>query len=142
MNSAVIVTDNVAEVLINIIEFTQRRQKVLTQNVNNVHIPDYVPKDLAVGEFSNLMYEAIEEHVCNQRLLLRDSENIKFGPMGSFEAKPVIDECANRLLQKNRDEYLRLQIDKLLENSLNQRIAMELLRQKQGNELRYQVDLN
>ncbi len=142
MNPAVIVTDNVAEALINIIEFTQRRQKVLTRNVNNVHSPDYVPKDLAVGEFSKLMHEAIEEHICNQRLLLRDSENIKFGPMGSFEAKPVIDEYAKQLLQKNRDEYLRLQIDKLLENSLNQRIAMELLRQKQGNELGLQVDLN
>jgi len=76
--------------------------------------------------------EAIDEHIRNRRLGLRDTENIKFGISGSFEAKPVVDEYAKELLEESRDEYLELQISKLLENSLNQRVAAELLRQKQG----------
>ena len=132
MNLASLITDNIAELLVKIVEFTQTRQKILSRNINNVHSFDFVPKDLEVDEFSELLSEAIDEHIRNQRLVLRDTENIKFGMSGSFEAKPVVDEYAKELLEESRDEYLELQISKLMENSLNQRVAAELLRQKQG----------
>ena len=132
MNLASLITDNIAELLVKIVEFTQTRQKILSRNINNVHSFGFVPKDLEVDEFSELLSEAIDEHIRNQRLVLRDTENIKFGISGSFEAKPVVDEYAKELLEESRDEYLELQISKLLENSLNQRVAAELLRQKQG----------
>jgi flagellar basal body rod protein FlgB len=112
-------------------EFTRTRQKILTQNITNVNNPGFVPKELAVNEFSGLLNNALDEHICNQRLLLRDTENIKFGVKGSFEVKPMVDEHSKELLEENRDEYLELQITKLLENSLNQRVAAEFLRQKQ-----------
>ena len=132
MSSQSMVIDNIAELLIKIIEFTEIRQKVLTQNINNFHNPDFVPNDLSVDEFSELMNIAINEHSLNGRLLLRDSKNVKFGAAGSFKVEEVIDTDAEKLLAANRDEYLEEQINKLLENSLNQRIAVELLRQKQG----------
>jgi flagellar basal body rod protein FlgB len=132
MNLASLITDNIAELLVKIVEFTQSRQKILSRNINNIHSFGFVPKDLAVDEFSDLLNDAIDEHIRNQRIVLRDTENIKFGLSGSFEAKPVIDEYAKELLEESRDEYLELQISKLLENSLNQRVAAELLRQKQG----------
>ena len=132
MNLPSLITDNITEVLVKIIKFTQTRQKILTQNINNVHSPDFVPKDLAVDEFSELLKNAINEHSRSQRLLLRDTESIKFGVNGSFRVKPAIDKYAQKLFEENRDEYLELQINKLLENSLNQRIAAELLKQKQG----------
>ena len=131
MNQPSLITDNIAELLVKIIEFTQTRQKILTQNINNIHSPGFVPKDLVVDEFSDLLNDAIDEHIQNQRLVLRDTENIKFGISGSFEVKPVVDKYAKELLEENPDEYLELQINKLLENSLNQRVAAELLRQKQ-----------
>ena len=131
MNQPSLITDNIAELLVKIIEFTQTRQKILTQNINNIHSPGFVPKDLVVDEFSDLLNHAIDEHIQNQRLVLRDTENIKFGISGSFEVKPVVDKYAKELLEENPDEYLELQINKLLENSLNQRVAAELLRQKQ-----------
>ncbi len=131
MNLTSLITDNITEILVKIIEFTRTRQKILTQNITNVNNPGFVPKELAVNEFSGLLNNAIDEHIRNQRLLLRDTENIKFGVKGSFEVKPMIDEHSKELLEENRDEYLELQITKLLENSLNQRVAAELLRQKQ-----------
>jgi flagellar basal body rod protein FlgB len=126
------ITDNITEVLVMILEFTQTRQKILVQNIQNARSPGFVPIDLTAGEFSNLLNGALDEHIRNQRLVFRDTENVKFGMTGSFEARPVVDENAKELLEGDRDEYLEAQISKLFENSLNQRIAAELLRQRQG----------
>jgi flagellar basal body rod protein FlgB len=131
MNLSSLVTDNITELLVKIIEFTHTRQKILAQNINNIHCPGFAPKDLVVDEFSVILNDAIDEHIQNQRLVLRDTENIKFGISGNFEVKPIVDKNAKELLKKHRDKYLELQINKLLENSLNQRIAAKLLKQKQ-----------
>ncbi len=132
MNLTPLVTDNITEILVKIIEFTHARQKIITRNITNMNRPGFVPKKLAVKEFSVLLNNAIDEHVQNQRLLLRDTENIKFGPSGDFEVRSIVDEHSKLLLEKNRDEYLELQRKKLLENSLNQRIAAILLKQKKN----------
>ena len=131
MNLPAIATDNITEILLKIIEFTQTRQKILIQNINAIYTAGFVPKDLPADEFAKLMCFAINEHVASRRLVLRDGPNVKFGFGGSFKTNPIIDEGSRKLLETNRDGYLRRQISKLLENSLNQRIATELLRQKQ-----------
>jgi len=131
MNAPTMITDNVTEILVKIIEFTQTRQKILSRNINNIDMSGFVPKDLAVDEFSGLLNTAIDEHVRNQRLVLCDTKNVKFGAAGSFRVEASVDKYAKKLLEENRDEYLELQINKLLENSLNQRVAAELLKQKQ-----------
>ena len=130
MNLASLITDNIAELLVKIIEFTRTRHKILARNIYNVESPGFVPKDLVTDEFSDLLNCAIDGHIASRRLLLRDTDNIKFGINGSFTAKPVVDRYAKELLNENRDEYIECQINKLLENSLNQRVAAELLRQK------------
>jgi flagellar basal body rod protein FlgB len=134
MNLPTITTDNITEVLLKIINFTHSRQKVLIQNINAMHTGGFVPRDLPVDEFSRLIAQALAEHACSQRLVLQDGKNVKFGANGDFEVTPVIDEEARMLFEQNRDEYLRCQIIKMLENSLNQRIAVDLLKQKQTNE--------
>jgi len=133
MNMTALVTDNITDVLVKIINFTRTRQKLLTLNINNAREPGFVPMDLPVDDFCQALNEAIAEHIRNRRLLLRDTENIKFGCEGAFEVRAVIDEDAKKLLAEDPDRYLESQLDKLLENSLNQRIAAELLKQKQGN---------
>jgi len=132
MNLPSLATDNITELLTKIIEFTQTRQKILTQNMNNIQSQGFIPKDLNVDEFSDLLNDAVNEHIHNQRLLLRDTENIKFGEEGRVEIRAIPDKYAKEMLENNPDEYIELQINKLLENSLNQRVAAELLRQKQG----------
>lgn len=132
MNLSSLVTDNITELLVKILEFTHTRQKILTRNLNNIHSPGFVPKDLAVEDFCDLLNNAIDEHIANRRLVLQDTDSIKFGVSGNFEVKPIVDKHAQELLEVNPDEYLELQINKLSENSLNQRLAAELLRQKQG----------
>lgn len=133
MNLMSLVPDNIAEILINIVKFTRTRQKILIQNIINVQNPEYIPQELEVIEFSVVLSNAIDEHVRNRRLVLHDTENVKFGAGGSIELKPIIDKQGIKLLEENRNEYLERQINKLWENSLNQKLAAELLRQKQGS---------
>ena len=133
MNLLPLVTDNVTELLIKIIEFTQTRQKTLIQNIKNIHSSGFVPRDLRVKEFCALLNDAIDEHIQNKRLVLRDTENVKFGISGSFKVKSLIDKHAKELLDENKDKYLTLQINKLLENSLNQRVAAELLKKRSAS---------
>lgn len=132
MNIASLVTDNIAELLVKIIEFTRTRHRILARNISDIDSLGFVPKDLVADEFSDLLNSAIDEHIANRRLILRDTENIQFGISGSFKVKPVVDKYATKLLEENRDEYVELQKNKLLENALNQRVAAELLRRKQG----------
>ncbi len=132
MNLTSLLTDNITEILIKIVKFTQSRQKILIQNIINIHNPGFVPKELEVDAFSDVLNYAIDEHVQNQRLVLCDTENIKFCPAGDLELRPIVDKHGERLLEENLDEYIEWQIDKLWENSLSQKVAAELLRQKEG----------
>ena len=133
MNLASLLTDNITEILIKIVEFTQARQKTLIENINNINNSEFIPKDLAVDEFSGVLAKTINEHTQSQRLVFFDTNNIKFKTGFTFDARAVIDKYAQKLLKHNREEYLEQQINKLLENALNQRIAAELLRQKDRN---------
>lgn len=132
MKIASLITDNITELLVKIIEFTRTRHKILARNISDISSLGFVPKDLVADEFSDLLNSAINEHIANRRLVLRDTENVKFGIGGSFNVKPTVDKYAKDLLDENRDEYIELQKNKLLENTINQRVAAELLKQKQG----------
>jgi len=132
MNLMSLLTDNITEILIKIVKFTHTRQKILIKNIINVQKPGFIPEELEVDEFSDVLNHAIDEHVQNRRLVLRDTENIKFGFSGGIELKPIVDKHSIKLLEQNKEEYIERQINKLWENSLNQKLATELLRQKQG----------
>ena len=125
-------TDNIVEILSKIVTFTQQRHEILMQNIVNINSSDFIPRDLDVSGFADLMTEAVSEHLQNERLLMRDSENIKFGPNGQFKSMPIEDKCAKNLLKKNIKEYLKLQITKLSENMVNQKVARELIKQGEG----------
>ena len=131
MNLSSTITDNIAELLATIIEFTERRHEILMHNIEAVEMPDFVPVDLNVAEFAGLITEAVSEHVRSKRLLLRDSENVKFGPGGSFETISIVDDYAKWLFENDTEKYLKLQIDKLCENLVNKRTAAEMLDGKQ-----------
>ena len=131
MNLSLTITDNIAELLAKIIEFTERRHQILMRNIDAVETPGFVPRDLDVAEFADLITEAVSEHIRSKRLLLRDSENVKFGPGGSFETIPTVDDYAKWLFENDTEKYLKLQIDKLSENLINKKTAAELLAVKQ-----------
>jgi hypothetical protein len=119
------------EVLTRIVEFTERRRDVLTRNLFDYRERDFRPLDLPVNEFAECMTEAVCEHVRNQRLLLCDRQHVQFGCDGRFDALAEVDIEAQQVLQTDIKRYLQMQIRKLSENLMNNRIAVELLKQKQ-----------
>ena len=127
MNIPSTTTDNISEVLAKIVDFTERRRQILASNIMNVEKSGFVPKDLDVEGFADLMAHAVSEHMHSKRLLLCDSETIKFGEGGSFEVVPVIDEEGQELFERDKEAYLHRQIDKLSENVVNNRLATELV---------------
>ncbi len=132
MDLQALVTDNVTELLVKIVEFTEKRQKVLIRNINHMHSAGFVPMDLPVDEFSEVLNTAIDEHIHNNRLVLCDTRNVRFSSDGELDVEPIVDDSAAALFSDDPDEYLRAQVDKLLENALNQRVAAELLRDREG----------
>ena len=132
MNVQLPISDNISEVLVKIIQFTELRRRVLHRNLRHVDTPRFVPQDVPVREFADLLNEALAEHLQNQRLLFRDTTSIQFGSRNAMQIHPQTDAYAQALLETNRDEYLELQVNKLMENALNRRVAQELLRQKCG----------
>ena len=131
MNLPSTTTDNIIEILSKIVKFTERRHEILMQNMIHIKNPGFIPHDLDVDGFAELMTEAVSEHVRTERLLLRDNENIKFGTNGLFESLPIEDENADKLLKKDIKKYLKLQIRKLSENMINQKVAIELIKERQ-----------
>jgi len=127
-----LIPDNIAEVLVEILRFTELRRRLLHCNIHSVDVPEFTPQDMPVREFAEVLNDAVGEHLKNHRLLFRDTPNIAFGPGSSARIRPVVDTHAHALLRKSRDEYLELQVNKLLENALNRKVAAELLRQKCG----------
>jgi flagellar basal body rod protein FlgB len=134
-NSSSLITDNISEVLVKIIEFTKARHEIISENLSKTEEPDFVPRDLAVEEFSGLLQSALNEHIQNRRIVLFDSENIKFDVNSRFKVKAIADTYAKELFEKNKDEYIKLQVSKLMENSLNHKVAAEILRQKKCSEI-------
>jgi len=134
MKLSAIITDNVTEILVKIIEFTHTRQKILTQNIQNTNKAGFVPKDLPEDQFSNQLNAAIDEHINSGRLLLCDTEFVKFGANGRFDIQPVPDTKARGLLTKSKPAYIRLQINKLVRNLLDRKAAFGLLKQRKAEE--------
>ena len=131
MNITSLASDNITELLSTIVAFTKKRHEVLVTNLQKLNDPEFAPMDLPTNEFSSAIDHALTQHTLQKRLVLCDSENVKFGPGGSFETSATVDEQCFGLLERDKDQYIETQISKLMENSLNQKLAMELLSQKQ-----------
>lgn len=123
--------DNLNELLLTILKFTHRRQRILAANIRSADIPSFVPQDLPCEQFASILNIALDEHLCTDRLLFADTPNIKFLGAGRLEVNPVVDLCAADLLKTDKEKYIRFQVRKLVENALNQRFAAGLLRQRQ-----------
>ncbi|MBN2129641.1 MAG: hypothetical protein JW741_09095 [Sedimentisphaerales bacterium] len=123
-----LIPDNITEILTKVIRFSALRSVVLHQNIKEADTPGYVPADLPVREFAEILEEAVVEHLRSHRLLFRDTANITFCENGRMNVRPVTDEIARTLRQANPDEYVALQRGKLRENSLNRQVTLQLLK--------------
>lgn len=127
MNLLSLVTDNLTEVLLKILRFTELRRDVLYHNLQRAEDEGFRPQDMPVVEFAAVLEAAVAEHVHSHRLIFRDTDNIRFGPNGSMELRITPDERAEACLHTDRNAYIRHQKQLWRENTLNQAVAQELL---------------
>jgi flagellar basal body rod protein FlgB len=120
-------TENLTELLTQILEFTEQRKEILFRNILQRSAPGFIPQDLPTAEFASCMTQALCEHLHRNRLLFCDSSHIRFEPNGTLKIQPTADPEAHQLLKENPTRYLQSQIQKLSENLFNNRIAAELL---------------
>lgn len=119
-----------------IVEFTNRREYQLSENIVNVNTEGYVPTDLDVSDFTYLMSLALSEHLVSDRLILQDSPTVQFGPNCTFEAIPSVDEDSQMLLYSDKKKYLKAQLRKMAENIINRKAAVQMIDQKLQNSTR------
>jgi len=124
------VTDNIEELLRLIIRFAKARRRVLVGNVRYRNRAGFVPLDLAVHEFAGQLQDAIEEHKGHRRLMLQDHAHVRFGPNGRLHLLPQTDERARGLLVSDPPAYVEYQSQRLWENTLNEKLAMAILRRR------------
>ena len=127
--------DIINDLLVLLTQFTLQRRNVLTRNLRRMNDPSFVPCDLAVEDFSDILNAAITEYVVNHRLLLRDTEAIHFGPQATVRLEPLPDHHGQQLRTQCKADYIQYQLDKLAENALNERLALKLLSIKQNRGL-------
>jgi flagellar basal body rod protein FlgB len=136
MNLVALVPDNMTEVLLKVLRFTELRRDVLYRNLRQAEDPNFQPQDMPVGEFAAALDAAVAEHLQSRRLVFRDTDNVRFGPNGSMEVQAVCDSGATTLLQTDRNAYVRHQKQLWRENALNQLVAQELLDLTCGDQAR------
>jgi flagellar basal body rod protein FlgB len=130
VKSTTAISDNLTEILLKVLEFTHLRQKIIVSNFRDLDKPGFVPTELPCREFADVLNIALNEQEKNNRLLFIDTHNIKFFRDGCFEARTVPDNYAKYLLKISIERYRRYQVDKIIENALNQKFAAQLLQQK------------
>jgi flagellar basal body rod protein FlgB len=123
--------NHISELLALLVAFTKTRRQVLANNINDMDVSGYSPQDLEIEEFSKAMNNAISEYLVHQRILLVDTDTIHFGPNMTLELESVSDGQAHALLLHDRQAYVEYQTKRLLENALNEKVALKLLKTKQ-----------
>jgi flagellar basal body rod protein FlgB len=127
MNLLSLVPDNLTEVLLKVLRFTELRCSVLYQNLRHAGNAEFQPQDMPVAEFAAVMDTAVAEHLQSHRLIFCDTDNVRFGPNGSMDVRAVADDRAQALLRTDRNAYIQHQKQLWHENALNQAVAQELL---------------
>ena len=114
-----------------VVQFTQQRHKVLSDNIANLSTPFFQPRDVAPVSFQTTLREAIDQrrHSANPAsgpLELRDSRDITFHEAGmTVHGRPVHQGIFFHD-QNNRD--LERTMQSLAENTMTHNSAIELLR--------------
>jgi flagellar basal body rod protein FlgB len=119
-------TENIIELLNMILHFTKSREQVLIDNIRFLEKPGFVPKDLDAEAFSQIVDAALTEYMTHNRLVLRDTKDIRFLQNGAFHVTPAEDDDAVRL-RPNTERYLQYQAQKLAQNATNARVAQRLI---------------
>ncbi|HAL44497.1 MAG: hypothetical protein A2Y12_05850 [Planctomycetes bacterium GWF2_42_9] len=125
-----LVRDNIDEMLVRIIQFTNLHHNILTDNIRNCRKSHFIPMCVDVDDFAKVVSIALTEHQKTGRLALCDSKTITFVQGGQFKLEPQIDWDAAELFESDFAAYVELQKIRIKENMSNNRTACALFYHK------------
>ncbi|MEN6386821.1 MAG: hypothetical protein ABFD79_16700 [Phycisphaerales bacterium] len=125
-----LVRDNIDEMLVRIIQFTNHHHSIIKENILNCRKQNFVPRYVDVDDFAKVISIALSEHQKTKRLALCDSRTITFTSGGEFRLEPQIDLAAAELMEEDLPAYIELQKERLKENMSNNRTACALFYHK------------
>ena len=130
MDLTSLIQDNIDEILIKVIQFTHIYHNLISENIRNCRVAGFVPRYIDAEDFAKVISAALAEHQMSKRLALCDSGTVSFLPGGDFRLEPQIDMEAARLIGSDFEAYIRLQKNRLQDNSINNKTACALLEHK------------
>jgi len=133
MDLSSLIRDNIDDILVKIIQFTHIRHSIILDNIKNCHAADFAPRYIDAENFAKVISIALSEHQRSRKLMLCDSQTVSFAPGGRLSLKPQVDTAAQRLFEEDFDQYIRLQKQRLNENTINNKTACALLCHKSGS---------
>lgn len=87
------------------LSFTEERQRVLANNIANIRTPHYRDKDLPMGEFQDLLKEAIDERGASHPRIFEmgSSAHIRVDSMGrmQLESQKITEQVPLRRIDNN-----------------------------------------
>ncbi len=121
-----LVRDNIDEMLVRIIQFTNIHHNILTENIRNCRQNNFVPMYVDVDDFAKVVSVALSEHQRSKRLAMCDSRTIRFTLGGEFSVEPQTDIEAAILIEEDFQAYIELQKNRLKDNMSNNKTACAL----------------
>lgn len=118
-------------VLERLVQFTSARHQQLVHNIANVSTPNFQQYDLSVDSFRGALSKAIDERQNRTGgpsgpLTMRDTRDLRFGPR-SLDARPQ-PTAPNVMFHDRNNRSLEHMMQSLAENTMTNRIAIDLLR--------------
>ncbi len=118
-------------VLQRLVQFTEARHRVLTDNIANLSTPYFKPRDLSPDEFQSALREAIDRrrgtpNPAAGKLELPDTRQMRFHEKGMTVRPDYANDHVLFHDQNNRD--LERLMQNLAENTMVNRTGLELLR--------------
>jgi flagellar basal-body rod protein FlgB len=110
--------------------FTERRHRLIAENVANIGVPDYKAKRLDLGAFQKALGEALDRrgHDPRRPLRLNDGRQIRTNPQGGLELTPREYPVQNILFHDGTNLSVEKQMADLAENALVHDMTNNLLR--------------
>ncbi len=122
-------------VLEQVMNFTEARHEVLTNNISNLDTVGYKMRDLDVKGFYATLDNAInrrDKRGVGAPLDMKSSRNFSWDRQGGLSAREVPAKDSNILFHDRNNRSVEKQMSLMAKNAMMHNVATELLRQQYG----------
>jgi flagellar basal-body rod protein FlgB len=111
------------------LDFTQARHRMLTENIANVDTPHYQAKHLDVDGFQASLCKALDRRrqTRSPELVLAPTDQVRQAASGELVVKPQVEPAENILFHDRTNMSIERQMAALAENAMMHQTVTELL---------------